>query len=256
MAANSNELSTVLNPEKIEIAQMENPFVRISEAVYNILEEAILTSALKPGSKLKINKIAEELHVSGTPVREAVEQLTARGLVVESHGSGGKYKNYFVFDIDDEDIAELFVARKSIESTAAYICAQRNWNVDMPGLEKNLNDFKSAIQDFINGDTVQLATEFDRRFHVILVESTHNRYLIDMYNSLDKSLNYLSTRTCEFMAAARQKDSLLMLCSQHDAVIHAIKMGFPALARESMDDHIDFCAGSCLKNRYVSEANK
>lgn len=250
------ELSLILDPEKIARAQKENPFVRISEAVYNILEEAILTSELKPGSKIKINKIAEELHVSGTPVREAVEQLTARGLVVESHGAGGKYKNYFVFDIEDEDIAELFVARKSIESTAAYVCAQRNWRVDMPKLEQNLNDFRSAVQAYVNGDTVQLATEYDRRFHTILVEASENRYLIDMYNSLDKSLNYLSTRTCEFMAAAKQRDSLLMLCSQHDAIMHAIKLGFPALARESMDEHIDFCAGSCLKNRAISVTKK
>ena len=89
----------LFSPEMIEEIQNQNPFVRISEAVYSILEDAILSSKLRPGSKLKINKIADELNVSGTPVREAVERLTSRGLVIESMINGGKYKNYYVFDL-------------------------------------------------------------------------------------------------------------------------------------------------------------
>jgi len=71
MAVDYEEM--VLDVELLQRAQQDNPFIRISDAVYKILEEAILSSRLKPGSKLKINSIAEELHVSGTPVREAVE---------------------------------------------------------------------------------------------------------------------------------------------------------------------------------------
>ena len=104
----------LFSPEMIEEIQNQNPFVRISEAVYSILEDAILTSKLRPGSKLKINKIADELNVSGTPVREAVERLTARGLVLESMINGGKYKNYYVFDLSEDDIENLFEARKAI----------------------------------------------------------------------------------------------------------------------------------------------
>ena len=100
----------LFSPEMIEEIQNQNPFVRISEAVYSILEDAILTSKLRPGSKLKINKIADELNVSGTPVREAVERLTARGLVLESMINGGKYKNYYVFDLSEDDIENLFEA--------------------------------------------------------------------------------------------------------------------------------------------------
>ena len=256
MTADTDNELKILDPSKLEKAQLENPFVKISEAVYNILEEAILSSALKPGGKLKINKIADELHVSGTPVREAVEQLVVRGLVVESLGTGGKYKNYYVFDIDDGDIGELFSARKSIESTAAYICAQKNWHVDMEVLEKNMSDFRQAVKEYIDGDSVRNATQYDRQFHTAIVEASKNRYLSEMYSTLDKKLNYLSVRTCEFMAAARRSDDLLMLCSQHALVVHAIQIGYPQLARDAMDEHIDFCAGNCLSSRYFSESLK
>ena len=249
----SKELSSVFDPEKLAKAQQKNPFVKISDAVYEIIEEGILTSELKPGTKLKINKIADSLHVSGTPVREAVERLMANGLVVESVGAGGKYKNYYVFDIDDDDIGELFLARKSIESTAAFLCAQKNWKVDIQALEKSVTNFKAAIKDYINGNTVRLATQYDREFHTMIVDYSRNRYLIEMYRTLDKKLNYLSIRTCEFLAAAPEREALASLYTQHAAVVYAINMGFPLIARTSMDDHIDFCATNCLSNRYISE---
>ena len=189
-------------------------------------------------------------------MREAVEQLAVRGLVVESKGSGGKYKNYTVFDIGDDDIEELFVARKAIEGSAAFLCAQKNWYVDMQLLDQSLADFRKGMQDYISGGSVRIATEHDRRFHTAIVESSRNRYLMDMYRSLDKKLNYLSIRTCEFMAAGLRRDDLMMLCNQHASVIHAIEMGFPELARQAMDDHIDFCAGNCINNRYYAESRK
>ena len=141
----------LFSPEMIEEIQNQNPFVRISEAVYSILEDAILSSKLRPGSKLKINKIADELNVSGTPVREAVERLTSRGLVIESMINGGKYKNYYVFDLSEDDIENLFEARKAIESVACYACAEKNWKVDMKKLHEYADGFEKDMRDFMSG---------------------------------------------------------------------------------------------------------
>ena len=117
--AEKNDSAFILDPEKLSRIQRENPFVRISDAVYDILEEAILSSQYDPGAKLKINTIAEQLGVSGTPVREAIDRLILRGLVVEQVVDGKKYKSYRVFDMDDQDIAQLFIARKAIDGIAA-----------------------------------------------------------------------------------------------------------------------------------------
>ena len=70
--------NVVLDSSKLQQAQEDNPFIKITDAVYKILEEAILSSKLKPGSRLKINTIAEELQVSTSPVREAIEMLSAK----------------------------------------------------------------------------------------------------------------------------------------------------------------------------------
>ena len=64
-----------LTPKLIKDAQKENPFAKLGEIVYQILETQILSLSLDPGSKLRINSIAEDLNISATPVREAIDML-------------------------------------------------------------------------------------------------------------------------------------------------------------------------------------
>ena len=251
--AEKNDSAYVLDPEKLASIQRDNPFVRISDAVYDILEEAILSSQYNPGAKLKINTIAEQLGVSGTPVREAIDRLISRGLVVEQVVDGKKYKSYRVFDMDDQDIAQLFIARKAIDGIAAYLCAEKNWRVDVSHLEDHAARFRADMHEYIEGRAVWLDAEGDRAFHTEMVNATQNPYLTTMYHTIDKKLNYLSVRTCEYLAAARKREDLLRICSQHDAIVNAIRMGFPQLARQVMDEHIDFCEANCLNHRNFSK---
>lgn len=244
---------TTLYPDLIKQAQKENPFAKLGEIVYQILETQILSLTLQPGSKLRINSIAEDLNISATPVREAIDMLEDKGLVIANKNTGSKYKSYSVFDIDDREVQDLFVVRKAIESTAAYICAQRNWSVDMEHLEEILNDFWIYTQKYIDGGATLELNEIDIDFHTTIVRFSGNKHLYDIYTSLGKRLQYLSIRTCEFMTGDPEREDLRLLYVQHNAVLNAIKMGFPELAREAMSSHIDFCAENCIKNRYLLE---
>ena len=110
----------ILTPKLIKDAQKENPFAKLGEIVYQILETQILSLSLDPGSKLRINSIAEDLNISATPVREAIDMLEEKGLVVAGTGSGGKYKSYTVFDIDDKEVQDLFKAYAPEMSCASW----------------------------------------------------------------------------------------------------------------------------------------
>jgi DNA-binding GntR family transcriptional regulator len=249
----------VLDSSKLQQAQEDNPFIKITDAVYKILEEAILSSKLKPGSRLKINTIAEELQVSTSPVREAIEMLAAEGLLIEYQASGGKYKNYYVFDMANDDIEALFQARKSIEGLTAYICAEENCNIDLVKLKQYAIKFGTTLETNVKQldvVTISKAAEFDRGFHKLIVDSANNRYMIEMYGAIAKNLGYLSIRTCEFVGA-EGKNALHKMASQHISIYNAIKLGFPELARQEMERHIDFCVMSCLKNRkWISRKRK
>lgn len=244
----SEEYQQLLSPEKLAAIQTENPFIRLSDAVYSILETVILSSSLKPGSRINISRIADALDVSDTPVREAVELLAANGLLTETTGERGKYKSYIVFDIDETDIAMLFQARKAIESAAAYFCAEDNSRLDMRRLLTVAKQFRETMEHY-DFNAAPVAAEYDRVFHTMLVDAVGNKYLSEMYGAFSKNLKYLSARSCDFMPNERRQENLSKMGRQHMAIYNAIEQGFPDLARSLTDTHIDFCYTCSIKNK-------
>lgn len=128
-------------PQSIAAAQEKNPFARISDIVYELLEKAIFSSAIPPGSKLNISKLAEQMGVSTSPVTRAVERLEENGLVTAVRSSDSKYRSYFVFDLSGESLEDLFVARRAIEGEAAFLCAQKRALIDLPRLQQLADQF-------------------------------------------------------------------------------------------------------------------
>ena len=140
MAESADRVAIAFDPAQIRKAQDRNPFVKISDIVYDILSEAILSSTIAPGSKLNISSIAENLNISRTPVFQAVDRLKNSGLIVESNETS-KYHSYRVLDISNESLTNLFTARKAIETIAASICATNVALIDIAQLKKWLQNF-------------------------------------------------------------------------------------------------------------------
>lgn len=140
MAESADHVAIAFDPAQIRKAQDRNPFVKISDIVYDILSEAILSSTIAPDSKLNISSIAENLNISHTPGFQAVDRLKNSGLIVESNETS-KYHSYRVLDISNESLTNLFTARKAIETIAASICATNVALIDIAQLKKWLQNF-------------------------------------------------------------------------------------------------------------------
>ena len=116
-------------------------------------------------------------------------------------------------------------------------------------VEESLDLFaRMRAGEFPNG-SMTLRAKIDLEFHHQLVLTTENEYLIDMFETLQGTLHYLSIRSCEFVATEQKKDNLIVMGSQHVAICSAIGLGLPELARSAMERHIDFCCSRCLINR-------
>ena len=150
MAESADRVAIAFDPAQIRKAQDRNPFVKISDIVYDILSEAILSSTIAPGSKLNISSIAENLNISHTPVFQAVDRLKNSGLIVESNETS-KYHSYRVLDISNESLTNLFTARKAIETTAASICATNVALIDIAQLKKMAAEFRTVWSLYANG---------------------------------------------------------------------------------------------------------
>lgn len=243
-------------PKMIQSRQSLNPFLKISDIIYDLLSEAILSSSIEPGSRLNVASIAESFGVSSTPVCAAIERLVDSGLVTAVRSGERGYRNYHVFDLSDDSVSDLFAARTAIESAAAAICAQKTALLDMEELWRISNGFLTAWQEFAhdpkNAPDVSERAKIDREFHSLLVMSTKNKYLIDMFESIQSTVSYLSIRTCRFVAAEQKADDFLIMATHHNTICRAIEAGLPEIASSAMDRHLDFCKLRCLVNRASS----
>ena len=88
--------------------------------VRDLLEEAILDGELKPGERLRAEALAQRFGTSRTPIREALLQLEAQGLVQVEHNRGAVVRTF-----DRDDLRDLYEVRALIEPHGAARAATR-----------------------------------------------------------------------------------------------------------------------------------
>src|SRR5438309_3128515 len=92
----------------------------LAEKAYSALHEGIISGALAPGERLRIEELAGALGMSHLPVREAIRQLESRGLVEHIPHRGGR-----VTEISLHDLTELYGARLLVEPALVARAAER-----------------------------------------------------------------------------------------------------------------------------------
>ncbi len=152
----------------------------LSYKVFLEIKNRILKLELKPGTPLIENKIAEQLSVSRTPVREALIKLSKENLVTLISGKGA-----FVSLVSLQDLEELFVVREALEGIATNIATLKISDFVMESLEE---EFKSEEIKWENGK----GETIDNIHQIILDFSGNNmikKILNDMKGQIDRFHN-------------------------------------------------------------------
>jgi DNA-binding GntR family transcriptional regulator len=152
--------------------------VDLGEKVYQLIRKEILQRNFKAGEKLDIYRLAEQMGVSRTPVKDAVNRLASEGLVVISPRRGT-----FVSKLDRRDIEELFDARLMIELWAAERAIERVTGSDLNGL-RELIEVGGRILENQDSFDYEAFSRTNAELHILVMELSGNRKLVDMYNSL------------------------------------------------------------------------
>ena len=98
--------------------------------VRDLLEEAILEGDLKPGERLRAEALAQRFGTSRTPVREALLQLEAQGLVDVEPNRGAVVRSF-----DRDDLFDLYQLRALLEPRAAALATPRVSEQDIEALD-------------------------------------------------------------------------------------------------------------------------
>ena len=168
---------------------------RASDEVYEAMRQSILTHLFRPGQRLQVDEIAAKLGVSLTPVRHAIQQLAAEGLIEIRPRSGT-----FVAKLTPRDVEETFDLRCALECLAAESAVQRVTSEELAEFRELLGRLARPV-----------STERDRkrheqdntRLHRLLIECSGNRRLAEMYESLNAHIQIARVHSRDADWAAR-----------------------------------------------------
>ena len=187
------------------------------------LEDDIINGRLAPGERLDPEELAARFQVSRTPIREAIHQLTASGLVTVIPKKGT-----FVARVGVEQLIEMFEVMAEMEGMCGRLAARRITTQELEGLAGALERCEQAAS---TGDTDEYYYE-NEDFHQRIYRASHNGFLVKEANQLKQRLK--PDRRLPLQVRNRVSNSL----SEHRTILAAIRAGDAAAAEDAMREHV------------------
>ena len=187
------------------------------------IENGIVTGVFEPGERLDEVQLAKRFGVSRTPIREALMQLSAIGLVEIRPRRGA-----VVVDPAPQRVFEMFEVMAEMEGMAGALAARRHTEVDRDALlaAHASCEHSAASQD---ADAYYYDNE---GFHLAIYAASHSSFLEDQCIALHRRLR--PYRRLQLRVRNRMKVSL----DEHAGIIAAILAGDTENARKRLRDHI------------------
>jgi DNA-binding GntR family transcriptional regulator len=187
------------------------------------IRSRITGGRLPLGARISDKKLAAELNVSRTPVREALVQLQSEGLVVMRPQSGT-----FVVDLSIAEVRDICATRAILEAGAIRLAAEAGSADAMARLGLLVGRAAIALND---GDLV-LCDELDCQFHEGIVAASANAYLIRAYSGISDRLRALRHRL------PREPDRMARAIAQHRHIIDLWAAGRLDQATAEIGSHV------------------
>lgn len=193
----------------------------LAEQIRDRILARIMDGDLKPGDRLIELRIAAEMKTSQAPVREAIRELEAVGLV-ESHRNRGSR----IRVISDEELRDMYDVRAQLEGYAAELVARKQAPV--------ASDLRACVEAMKQAADDKDSTAFSQHnsaFHRLIVEAADNVILLGFWETLN-----VKSRT--LINVSRQKRDLGSIARSHEAIVEMIEAGKPAKARKAACAHV------------------
>jgi GntR family transcriptional repressor for pyruvate dehydrogenase complex len=234
--------------------------VRLADSVASDIEKRILEGSLKSGVRLPSERtLALEMGVSRPSLREAMQKLVSKGLLITRHG-GGTYVTdqldaHFVDPWSDmlkgnpllhRDLLEF---RQMLESQAASLAADRATDVDI----SRLDVVYAALESSYDRDDLANCIDTDVAFHQAVAEASHNALIGHLTASLMRVIHGHVSTNLEHLHARPQRWGQLR--AQHRAIWQAIREHKPQDAAFAASEHIDFVRQG-IEDKALDEARR
>ncbi len=196
-------------------------YTTLSDRVFSVLRNQILTGVYKPDDRLLYASIAEEMDVSLTPVKEALLRLEQEGLVRIIPRKGA-----FVSQISEQDALEYTRIRHSLESLAARTICEEGGLSEADAKTLRLINRRLALM--VSERDQKKGLEYDNDFHLSIIRFSGNRRLEKMMRQMP-----LANITASIGSQTYILENGTIVVNTHTAIINAL-VARDAVAAESL----------------------
>ncbi|GAA0977610.1 GntR family transcriptional regulator [Acrocarpospora macrocephala] len=202
-----------------------------ADFAYLRVKELILSGVLPPDSVIAQARLAREIGISTTPLREALRRLKTEGLVeLDAH------RDARVAPLAAEEARDLLELRRSLDPLAVALAAERRTKADIAAIRAAAAELKP-----LPGNPAYEELVAHRRFHRALYHASHNDLLITTLDSLWDKADRYRRLALEVERGQEERDRK---AAEHDALLDCVVARDAEGAAAVMREHIDTSLGA------------
>lgn len=201
----------------------------LAEKAYLLLRQAIVRAELLPGDKLKIDVLQREYEFSSSPLREALNRLSAEGLVVAELNRGFRVAPVSLDDLQDIAALRVVLEREAVEASIAD--GGDDWEARIVAAFYRLEREEKRLFE----ETLPLNEEWSQRhrdFHMALLSGGKSQRLINMCTSLFDQAERYRRLSAIYRTAKRNKSD------EHRKLMDAVLSRDPVKAAQHLREHV------------------
>jgi GntR family transcriptional regulator, transcriptional repressor for pyruvate dehydrogenase complex len=216
---------------------------KVSAQIAEQIRSSILAGEFSPGDKLPPEReLAEMFSVSRPSVREALNMLSAAGMVEAYQGGGTVVKSLVetvsggpLSDLirgEQERALDVIEVRKGMEAWTSYYAAQRALPEDIRKLERIVNEMESNLEG------IKPSQDLDANFHIVIAQATHNVVWLHLMQSIFDAMKEFQRGV--WRAVYLTEEDHRELFRHHRDVYEAIRDKDSERARSMMLKHLTY----------------
>jgi len=231
----NNKINLYTNPDKDKFVNKKigEVFPNLGEQIHKIIKDKIIWHEIKMGERIIDKKLAEELGVSRSMVRQALTILVKEELLIMIPRNG-----FYVKEITRKEIEEIYNIRNILEAHATELAVPKITSGDIAALEEVFRKAKGDLEK----DVVKSFIETDTELHKLLVNNCGNEHLKKMIN--ENNDKYAFYRVVDLSRIERAKESYF----EHYEIFKAVKEKKAKFSAELMAKHIENAKRIILDN--------
>lgn len=191
----------------------------LAERAYAAIYGAIMDGTFAPGERLRIEELSSSLHISPTPIREALNRLEAAGLAEHEPHRGSR-----VSMVSTDEFRELYELRFILEPLAAAKAAERFTAQEADAAKGHLDRLTAAL----HAKEIPEAWEAHTAFHFTLYRAAKSRWLerliVPLWDSCRRYRFQQSNLLAHPVQNRAEHENILSACVEHDPASASLQL--------------------------------